>query len=126
MRLKWNKIEIVIEVNGRKMPLYLYSPRIDGVTWGDAVGLILFCSFFALVSLEFYSYAVVIHLIGWVIYALTIRHFIEEIKKDGDYRSQWEDAMFFIGDQILVEVLLIVIASCLWQIMFILLLFIDG
>jgi hypothetical protein len=123
MKLKLDWLVLRVGVNGRFLTITIPVPRLVGILWEEVVGVLLFGSFVALLSLGMYRWATAVYLVAWITFFVFIKNMANEMKADPEARSEWRNIMMFAPNPALLEAVVILLMSGLWPVTFLIYIF---
>lgn len=112
LRIDW--LVFRLGVNGRFVTIWIPVPRLVGVLGEEVIGVLLFGSFVALLSLGMYRWATAVYLLAWIAFFV----FIKKMTKD-----RWQDIMMLVPNPALLEAVVILLMSGLWPVTFLIYIF---
>lgn len=125
MKLKLDWLVLRVGVNGRFVTIKIPVPCLVGVLWEEVVGLLLFGSFVALLSLGMYSWAMAVYFAAWIAFAVFIKKMVERLKADPEAKDGWQDVMMLAPNPALLEAVVIFLMSGLWPMTFLIYIFYE-
>lgn len=121
LRIDW--LVFRLGVNGRFVTIWIPVPRLVGVLGEEVIGVLLFGSFVALLSLGMYRWATAVYLLAWIAFFVFIKKMANEMKADPEARDRWQDIMMLVPNPALLEAVVILLMSGLWPVTFLIYIF---